>query len=197
MAPAVGVLLVAVVLTALVAAFAFNRRRMRKFGFQQLPQCIQAVQVSRLFGGETLSHEHDKRTTLCTTAYMHVSLSSLFCMFSCLSALISVKTACNSHFQASDFSPNQRVTALWVASFFTHTNTQNNRIWSTVCVCGVCCRFWMQMRWSTPMFSSRLPPTRFGPTSSPSTPACDPNSFPTPQLNRSPLPHSAPSAVIH
>lgn len=33
-APAVGVLLVAVVLTALVAAFAVNRRRMRKFGFQ-------------------------------------------------------------------------------------------------------------------------------------------------------------------
>lgn len=32
-APAVGVLLVAVVLTALVAAFVVNRRRMRKFGF--------------------------------------------------------------------------------------------------------------------------------------------------------------------
>lgn len=33
-APAVGVLVVAVVLTALLAAFAVNRRRMRKFGFQ-------------------------------------------------------------------------------------------------------------------------------------------------------------------
>lgn len=42
-APAVGVLLVAVVLTALVAAFVVKRRRMRKFGFLciKLPERIE------------------------------------------------------------------------------------------------------------------------------------------------------------
>lgn len=78
-----------------------------------------------------------------------------------------------------------------VSCLVLHTHTRarapQQKDSGTLCFVCVCCR--MQTRWSTPMFSSRPPLTRFGHTSSPSTPACDPNSFPTGRVDRSPLPH--------
>lgn len=109
-APAVGVLLVAVVLTALVAAFAVNRRRMRKFGLSKLPQCITVRWGNTVTQRAPARQPHHilhncMHASLLIVAilYVPVPFSSHLC-----------EIVCNSHFQASSFTLSrvQRGTAL-------------------------------------------------------------------------------------